>query len=137
MWSRREAMKILAGLPFTAMFGCAAGKAGVPPAVRINPGLTFNAEGATPFGKWQAQVTCSPSRWRQGAAADLLVSLLLSPEVLPNLGRTAGAPEAVVLLVTSERSFDASGTLRLPSHERMSTLLTPAGLAIEGGSAGP
>jgi hypothetical protein len=67
---------------------------------------------------------------------DLLVSLRLSPEMLHNLGQTIANPEAVALLVTSERCFDASGIMRLPSDERMSTLLTPMGLAIEGGSAG-
>lgn len=67
---------------------------------------------------------------------DLLVSLSLSPDMLPGLGRANGNPEALVLLVTSERCFDHAGCLRLPSDERMSTLLTPSGIAIEGGSSG-
>ena len=40
------------------------------------------------------------------------------------------------MLATAERTFDADGWMRLPSDERMSTLLTPAGLPIEGGVQG-
>jgi len=40
------------------------------------------------------------------------------------------------MLITAERTFDAGGVLRLPSDERMSSLLTPTGLAIEGGVQG-
>jgi hypothetical protein len=39
-------------------------------------------------------------------------------------------------LVTAERTFDAEGHLHLPSDERMSTLVTPTGLGIEGGTQG-
>jgi hypothetical protein len=44
--------------------------------------------------------------------------------------------DGVCLLVTAERTFDAKGMVRLGSDERMSTLLTPTGLAIEGGVQG-
>jgi len=40
------------------------------------------------------------------------------------------------VLVTAERTFDAEGWMRLPSDEKMSTLITPTGLAIEGGVQG-
>ena len=40
------------------------------------------------------------------------------------------------MLVTAERTFDAGGRLRLASDERMSTLLTPTGLPVEGGVQG-
>jgi len=43
---------------------------------------------------------------------------------------------SVCLLVTAERTFDADGLLRLASDERMSTLITPTGLPIEGGVQG-
>jgi len=129
-------MRLLAGLPFLAMAGCAADKAARPAVVAADHGLRFSEEGRTSFGTWQADVTCTPSRWRPGEVVDIVVSLLLSPDMLPNLGRAVGTPEAVVLLVTAERCFDGSGILRLPSDERMSTLLTPTGLAIEGGSIG-
>ena len=40
------------------------------------------------------------------------------------------------LLVTAKRTFDADGWIRLSSDERMSTLVTPTGLGIEGGVQG-
>jgi hypothetical protein len=49
----------------------------------------------------------------------------------------AGYPvDSLIVLVTAERSFDADGWLRLPSDEKMSTLLTPTGLGIKGGIQG-
>jgi hypothetical protein len=45
-------------------------------------------------------------------------------------------PDGLCLLVTAERTFDSTGWLRLASDERLSTLLTPTGLAIEGGVQG-
>jgi hypothetical protein len=44
--------------------------------------------------------------------------------------------DCIVALVTAERAFDATGRLRFPSAENMSTLLTPSGLPIEGGVQG-
>ena len=44
--------------------------------------------------------------------------------------------DSFCLLLTAERTFDAGGILRLPSDEKMSTLLTPTGLPIEGGVQG-
>ncbi len=130
-------MRLLSVLPFTGIVGCAATERRTDPTIgQGDRGLRFHEEGRTSFGAWQADVTCGPSRWKPGAALDLLVSLVLSPEMLPNMRQTLGSPDAVILLVTSERCFDAGGLLRLPSDERMSTLLTPAGLAIEGGSIG-
>ena len=55
---------------------------------------------------------------------------------LAALGTKGIKPDHFVMLVTAERTFDADGCLRLPSDERMSTLLTPTGLGIEGGVQG-
>lgn len=130
-------MKLLAGLPFAAMAGCATNPVGArPAAAAAEQVLRFKETGKTSFGMWQADVTCTPARWRPGVSMDLLVSLLLSTGMLPALRQAVVDPEAVTLLVTSERCFDAAGIMHLPSDERMSTLLTPCGLAIEGGSAG-
>ncbi len=41
-----------------------------------------------------------------------------------------------ILLVTAERTFDYGGHLRLPYDQYMSTLITPTGLPIEGGTQG-
>src|SRR5208282_2934938 len=92
MWSRREIMKLFAGLPFAAMAGCAAGPVQGPPVVKVGRGLRYKEEGKTSFGTWQTDVTCTPSQWRPGAAIDLLMSLALSPDMLPNLGRAVGTP---------------------------------------------
>ena len=131
-------MKLLAGLPFAAMAGCATNPVGARPAAAAaeQTPFRFKETGKTSFGTWRVDVTCTPSRWRPGVSMDLLVSLLLSPGMLPTLRQAVVDPEAMPLLVTSERCFDAAGILRLPSDERMSTLLTPCGLAIEGGSTG-
>jgi hypothetical protein len=44
--------------------------------------------------------------------------------------------DKIVMLLTAERMFDAGGWIRLGSDEFMSTILTPSGLAIEGGTSG-
>jgi len=136
MWSRREIIGFLAALPFVAMGGCASQTVRKTPAAAADQGFRISAEGKTSFGTWHFDATCTPLEWRPGTAVDLAASLALSPEMLPNLVRAVGEPEEIILLLTSERSFDGSGILRLPSDERMSTLLTPTGLAIEGGTTG-
>ena len=136
MWSRREIIELLAALPFAAMGGCASQTVRKTPAAAADRGFRISAGGKTSYGTWHLDATCTPSGWRPGTAVDLVASLTLSPEMLPNLVRAVGEPEEIILLLTSERSFDGSGILRLPSDERMSTLLTPGGLAIEGGTTG-
>ena len=69
MWSRREIVRLLAALPFAAMAGCATKQGRPRPVVRMEGrGLRFHEEGKTSFGTWGADVTCSPSQWRPGAA---------------------------------------------------------------------
>ena len=64
------------------------------------------------------------------------VDLHLDPLMLLLMHASGPRADSILLLVTSERCFDPRGWLRVPGDERMSTLLTPAGLAIEGGTAG-
>lgn len=98
--------------------------------------LVFEGSGHTDFGDWTAAVTSSTAAWTPGATVRLDVRLMLAGSHLPAM-RTAKLPATdLVVLVTAERAFDSDGWLRLPSDERMSTLLTPAGLAIEGGVQG-
>ena len=55
---------------------------------------------------------------------------------LASLAAAGIKADKLCVLVTAERTFDADGWMRLPSDEKMSTLLTPTGLAIEGGVQG-
>jgi hypothetical protein len=100
------------------------------------PVLSFQGGGHTFYGDWSATVQADQALWSPGQQVRLRVDLLL-PDSYPAALAAAGLPlDAVLTLVTAERTFDADGWLRLPSDEKMSTLLTPAGLAIEGGIQG-
>ena len=81
-------------------------------------------------------MTASPQRWQPGAALRVQANLRVSEPHLAVLNQAGIKVDGFVMLVTAERTFDADGWLRLPSDERMSTLLTPTGLAIEGGVQG-
>jgi hypothetical protein len=98
--------------------------------------IRFSDVGNTMFGEWRADVVTSPSKWTPGATVKLQATLRLSDAYLNVAAMKGLKPDAFVLLVTAERTFDADGILRLPSDERMSTLLTPTGLGIEGGVQG-
>ena len=98
--------------------------------------LFFEGSGHTRFGDWSADGSASSAAFAPGAAVRLDVRQRLAPGHLAARAAAKLPVSAVVLPVTAERTFDADGWLRLPSDERMSTLLTPAGLAIEGGVIG-
>jgi len=97
--------------------------------------INIKSSGLTPFGGWKADIRLTPQLWKPGDKLDIEVSLQLDPSLLKNLSDTGMSITSLLMLVTSERCFDPTGRLRLPSDEGMSTLLTPTGLAIEGGSA--
>lgn len=97
----------------------------------------FSDVGTTAFGQWRADVVTSPSHWTAGAPLQVQSTVRIPDAYLEALASTKGiTPDNFVLLVTAERVFDADGVLRLPSDERMSTLLTPTGIGIEGGVQG-
>ena len=98
--------------------------------------LLFQGSGQTRFGDWTATAKGTPAIFAPGADARIDVQLRLAPGHLAAMAAARLEVSALVVLVTAERTFDADGWLRLPSDERMSTLLTPAGLAIEGGVQG-
>lgn len=98
--------------------------------------IRFSDVGNASFGEWRAEVVTSPSQWSPGATVKLQATLRLSDAYLNVAAMKGLKPDAFLLLVTAERTFDADGILRLPSDERMSTLLTPTGLPIEGGVQG-
>jgi hypothetical protein len=98
--------------------------------------LNFSEKGHTAYGEWSAEITVKPAAWQPGLPVNIQSSLKLTGEHLQGLTNVGMSPDGFCLLVTAERTFDAEGWLRLPSDERMSTLLTPTGLAIEGGVQG-
>lgn len=100
------------------------------------PRLAFEGEGHTVFGDWSASASSSASVFSPGANVRLDVTLALGKGHVQAMAASKLPASELVLLVTAERAFDSDGWLRLPSDERMSTLLTPAGLAIEGGVQG-
>ncbi|MCM2258663.1 MAG: hypothetical protein NDJ94_23775, partial [Vicinamibacteria bacterium] len=126
-------------LPPLAFFGLAlfVGVAVAAPIALADGGaVVVGGEGRTADGAWRADVTLSDGHWRPGAPVQIGIALHFADTVLPGLAERKIKVDKLCVLVTAERSFDTTGFLRLPSDERMSTLLTPSGLAIEGGVQG-
>jgi hypothetical protein len=98
--------------------------------------LAFVAGGQTNYGHWSSNVTVSPAVFTPGAAVTVDATLKVTAEHLRNLAGAGIKADNFCLLVTAERTFDAAGHLHFPSDQYMSTLLTPAGLPIEGGAQG-
>lgn len=98
--------------------------------------IRFGDSGYTEHGDWYCTATVSPSIWQPGLPLNITTTLRITDEHLSGLAKANVKADAFCLLVTAERTFDAEGWLRLASDERMSTLVTPTGLAIEGGIQG-
>ncbi len=98
--------------------------------------VSFGDSGYTDYGEWSVKVTASPGRWEPEAEVNLAAVLTVTNDHLKALEALKIVPDGFCMLATAERTFDAGGRLRLASDERMSTLLTPTGIAIEGGVQG-
>ena len=98
--------------------------------------VRFNDDGYTEYGDWHADTSFSPQAWLPGMELKLSTTLQVTQSHLDALKKVNMDADGFCLLVTAERTFDSGGWLRLASDERMSTLLTPAGLPIEGGIQG-
>ncbi len=98
--------------------------------------MRFSHTGYTNYGDWFADVAATPTRWQPGDPLRVQAKLRVSDPHLAVLNQAGYKVDGLVALLTAERTFDADGWLRLSSDERMSTLLTPTGLAIEGGVQG-
>ncbi len=98
--------------------------------------LSFPAGGGTNYGAWSSEVKISPAVWRPGDTVTVDATLRVPADYLPNLAAVGIKADSFVLLATAERTFDAGGRLRLANDQNMSTLITPSGLAIEGGYQG-
>ena len=96
----------------------------------------FSTTGYTDLGTWSANVSYSPAAWKPGEVVTVDTTLTIDEKHLSSIIASNIKVDGFVLLVTAERTFDADGVLRLPSDEKMSTLLTPTSLAIEGGVQG-
>lgn len=97
--------------------------------------IRFADTGTTSLGDWWTEVVVTPTKWEPGLPLNIQATLKVYDTPF-NLLNQKSKVEGFVALVTAERTFDADGILRLPSDERMSTLLTPTGLPIEGGVQG-
>ena len=89
--------------------------------------FTFSGAGHTFYGDWRADVTPNKAGWVPGDAVRIDVVLRFSDTHLAGLAAAGIKADKLCVLVTAERTFDADGWMRLPSDERMSTLLTPDG----------
>jgi hypothetical protein len=98
--------------------------------------IYFGDNGFTNYGYWSTNITVSPGFWQPGLPLIIESTLRISEDHLQRLAKAGLKVDGLCMLVTAERTFDPSGWLRLPSDERMSTLLAPTGLAIEGGVQG-
>ena len=98
--------------------------------------IEFTGQGHTSHGDWQAEVTVGRKTWQPRNIVSIQASVHLAPGYLDSMAGAKLPVSQFLLLMTAERTFDAGGWMRLPSDERMSTILTPTGLAIEGGVQG-
>ena len=87
------------------------------------------------MGEWSTEVVASPAKWEPGSPLRIQATLRVYDAHFDLLNGKAKI-DGFVALVTAERTFDADGHLRLPSDERMSTLVTVTSLGIEGGTQG-
>ena len=111
-----------------------ASPAPTPVPASVTP-IRFGDSGYTPLGEWRTDVVLSSGIWVPGLPLRVDATLSLIDAHVAELGKIAKV-DGFVALITAERSFDAEGRLRLPSDERMSTLVTVTGLGIEGGTQG-
>ncbi|MBI4874178.1 MAG: hypothetical protein HY822_06050 [Acidobacteria bacterium] len=92
--------------------------------------------GHTTYGEWSVDAAASPAAWSPGDSVRVTAKLGLSAQHLAHLANDNIKVDGFAMLATAERTFDSTGWIRLPSDEKMSTLLTPAGIPIEGGTQG-
>ena len=106
------------------------------PGPQATPEVTFGNSGYTLYGDWQTEAGVSPRLWEPGTVLDVTAVLRVTENHWKGLAAAGIKADGLCLLITAERTFDGDGRLRLASDERMSTLITPTGLAIEGGVQG-
>jgi hypothetical protein len=99
---------------------------------KIQYQTTFHAAN----GNWTSDFQVAPTTWTANTSIRLAAELNFSQELLNNYMLTyPTTPSNACLLITAERDFDATGYQHTPWDETLSTILTPAGLPIEGGGS--
>jgi len=92
--------------------------------------------GYTTYGEWITEASATPNAWMPGDTVRVNARLVIGSQHLANLANDNIKADGFLLLATAERTFDSTGWIRLASDEKMSTLLTPSGIPIEGGTQG-
>lgn len=109
-------------------------------------GLDQSGKPAAATGQWWGGISSSATSLQSEQLISVRVELTLGEGVLKALAAadqsnwndstTATKLDKCVLLLTAERVFDGNGRQHRASDEGMSTLLTPTGLPIQGGTQG-
>ena len=108
-----------------------------PNATGLEERGSFQKSANATLGNWSTTVEYTPKSWVPSAQVRLDVLLSFSNELYSAFKPPLLASvEQVCILVTAERDFDSLGYQHTPWDEQLSTLLTPAGLPIEGGGSG-
>jgi hypothetical protein len=101
------------------------------------PPIVFSETGWTEHGEWKAWGSIRPRYWEPNLPLEIDLTLEVTDDHLAQLARDHNVmASGFVILLTAERTFDADGRFRQVNDEKMSTLITPTGLAIEGGIQG-
>lgn len=98
--------------------------------------LSFAASGQTTLGVWNSSTATQLDKWVSGGYVNISANLSITDDHIKALASAGIRADGFCVLITAERTFDADGWMRLATDERMSTLLTPTGLPIEGGWPG-
>lgn len=88
------------------------------------------------YGTWYATIAVSQDALTPGQSVSVSADLSLSGGFISGLVSAGASVDKMVMMITAERAFDATGWARQAADQDSSTLLTPSGLAIEGGAVG-
>lgn len=86
-------------------------------------------------GNWSSEFEFAPKTWVNGTIVRFAAALNFSDQLLTTFKLTYPSVTNACLLLTVERDFDPYGFQHTPWDESISTILTPAGLPIEGGGS--
>jgi len=133
-----KAASALLALSVLLLPSCGGGKGSDASSAPI-PGAPVQAAASAQsrFGYWSGALSAEQAAWQPGQQVTAKAVVTLGSGYLDGLAAAGYAADKLFVLVTAERIFDADGWMRMPSDENASTLLTPSGLAIEGGVQGP